>query len=56
MSINESNIFEENDLYIQGQCLRTTISNIKKNFEQLFEDVIGNEDDYTLEELYDNLE
>jgi hypothetical protein len=36
MSINESEIFENNDLYINGNKLKTTIGKIIDNFLELF--------------------
>ena len=35
MSSNESNIFEENNLYIHGRTLRNSIQLIKSEFDQL---------------------
>ncbi len=36
MSINESEIFENNDLYINGNKLKSTIGKIIDNFLDLF--------------------
>ena len=45
MSINnESNIFEENNLYIHGNSLKNTINKITSEFYNLYNYAIENED------------
>ncbi len=42
MSMNESNIFEENDLFIEGRTLKTTFCKIKSEFNQIFSETFSN--------------
>jgi hypothetical protein len=42
MSINESNIFEENDLFIEGRTLKNTFSKIRQDFIQIYSETFEN--------------
>ena len=54
MSVNESDIFEENNLYIQGITLKNTILNTHVIFNSMFTDIFQNEKD--LDDIYADLE
>ena len=41
MSSNESELFEENDLYVVGNTLKKNVGIIKSEFNDLYDNVIG---------------
>jgi RNase P subunit RPR2 len=49
---NESNIFEENDLYILGNTLKNSIFQIKSEFDQLKSDLLLQENQQFIDSLY----
>ena len=55
MSINESNIFEENDLFIEGRTLKNTFSTIREEFNQIYKETMENFPIYSENELIQEL-
>lgn len=49
---NESNIFEENDLYIQGNTLKNSIFNIKSEFDLMKSEILLRENQQFIESLF----
>jgi hypothetical protein len=56
MSINESDIFEENNLYILGNTLKNTIELIREEFESIYKEIITTDISMNNDEKQDDLE
>jgi hypothetical protein len=56
MSNNESDIFEENDLYISGNRLYSNINKCINNFNQIFDETLYHIKDNEMQEIYTDLE
>ncbi len=56
MSINESDIFEENNLYILGNTLKQSIESIRQEFDSIFDSLFKNDENYIEEDISKDLE
>jgi len=56
MSINESDIFEENNLYIHGNTLKNTIELIREKFESIYKDILTTDTSINNETIENDLE
>jgi hypothetical protein len=53
---NESDIFEENDVYIKGSVTKQSIYNVFEEFDKLSSEIDNNNDSNTLKEITEELE
>ena len=56
MSINESDIFEENNLYILGNTLKQSVESIRQEFDSILDSLFNNEENSIEEEISKDLE